>query len=41
MITIGQHWSQTGAAGWIRQDINEDGTVNVLDATLIGQNWIG
>jgi len=41
MITIGQHWSQTGAAGWIRQDINEDGTVNVLDATLIGQNWTG
>jgi hypothetical protein len=41
MITIGQHWSQTGAAGWIRQDINEDGTVSVLDATLIGQNWTG
>jgi hypothetical protein len=41
MITIGQHWSQTGAAGWIRQDINEDGTVSVLDATLLGQNWTG
>ena len=41
MITIGQHWSQTGAAGWIREDANEDGTVNVLDATLIGQNWTG
>jgi hypothetical protein len=41
MITIGQHWSETGAAGWIRQDINEDGTVNVLDATLIGQHWTG
>ncbi len=41
MITIGQHWSQTGATGWIRQDINEDGKVNVLDATLIGQNWTG
>ena len=41
MITIGQHWSQTGAAGWIRQDINEEGTVNVLDATLIGHQWTG
>jgi hypothetical protein len=41
MITIGQHWSQTGAGGWIRQDINEDGAVNVLDATLIGQHWTG
>jgi hypothetical protein len=41
MITVGQHWSETGAAGWIRQDINDDGSVNVLDATLIGQNWTG
>jgi hypothetical protein len=41
MITIGQHWSETGAYGWIRQDINEDGMVNVLDATLIGQHWTG
>jgi len=41
MIKVGQHWSETGAAGWIRQDINEDGTVNVLDATLIGQHWTG
>ena len=41
MIRVGQHWSETGAAGWIREDINEDGTVNVLDATLIGQGWTG
>ena len=41
MIRIGQHWSETGAAGWIREDINEDGSVNVLDATLIGQGWTG
>jgi hypothetical protein len=41
MIRIGQHWSETGAAGWIREDVNEDGTVSVLDATLIGQGWTG
>jgi hypothetical protein len=41
MIRVGQHWSETGASGWIPEDINEDGTVNVLDATLIGQHWTG
>jgi hypothetical protein len=41
MIRVGQHWNETGASGWIPEDINNDGTVNVLDATLIGQNWTG
>jgi hypothetical protein len=41
MIRVGQHWNQTGSAGWIREDINEDGAVNVLDATLVGQGWTG
>ena len=41
MIRVGQHWSETGAAGWIREDINEDGTVSGLDATLVGPGWTG
>jgi len=32
MIMVGQHWNETGENGWIREDINRDGTVNVLDA---------
>jgi hypothetical protein len=41
MIRVGQHWGETGSAGWIREDINQDGMVNVLDATLLGQHWTG
>ena len=38
---IGQHWDETGTAGWITEDINEDGTINVLDLIIMGQNWTG
>ena len=38
---IGQHWDETGTAGWISEDVNEDGTINVLDLIIIGQNWTG
>ncbi len=39
MVRIGQHWDETGSAGWIVEDANEDGTIDVLDMILIGQNW--
>jgi chaperone required for assembly of F1-ATPase len=41
MISIGQHWSETGIAGWIPQDVNGDGVINVLDMVIIGQHWTG
>ena len=41
IISVAQHWNETGANGWIIEDINENGTVNVLDIILIGQNWTG
>jgi len=41
MVLVGQHWSETGLTGWIREDANEDGTVSVLDMIIIGQNWTG
>jgi hypothetical protein len=41
VISVTQHWNETGTSGWIIQDINEDGTINVLDVILIGQNWTG
>ncbi len=41
IISIAQHWNETGAHGWIAQDIDENGTINVLDVILIGQNWTG
>jgi hypothetical protein len=39
VISVAQHWGETGANGWIPQDVNEDGSTNVLDVILIGQNW--
>jgi hypothetical protein len=41
MILVGQHWGETGLAGWARADANEDGSVNVLDMIIIGQHWTG
>jgi hypothetical protein len=41
IISISQHWNQTGSQGWIIEDVNENGTVNVLDVILIGQHWTG
>jgi hypothetical protein len=41
MISISQHWGETGTPGWIRQDVNGDGVINVLDQTVIGQHWTG
>lgn len=39
MLLVGQHWGETGEAGWIREDVNEDGNINVLDMIIIGQHW--
>jgi hypothetical protein len=41
MIVIGQHWGETGSAGWIRADVNADGVVNTLDSIIVGQHWTG
>jgi hypothetical protein len=41
IISVAQHWNETGANGWITEDINENGTINVLDVILVGQNWTG
>ena len=41
MIRVGQHWGETGSAGWIPEDVNNDGQVNVLDMILTGQHWTG
>ena len=39
IISIAQHWEESGANGWIVQDINENGTINVLDIIMVGQYW--
>lgn len=41
MVSIYQHFMETGAIHWLREDVNRDGTVNVLDMILVGQHWTG
>jgi hypothetical protein len=41
MITVSQHFGESGSAGWISQDVNSDGLISVLDFVLIGQHWTG
>jgi hypothetical protein len=41
IISITQHWNETGTNGWITQDIDENGIINVLDVIIIGQHWTG
>ena len=41
MISVSQHWGETGIPGWIRQDVNTDGLINTLDLIIIGQHWTG
>jgi hypothetical protein len=41
MLLVSQHWGETGLIGWIKEDVNLDGIVSVLDDILIGQHWAG
>ena len=41
MISISQHWGESGTPGWIPQDVNGDGVINALDMIIIGQHWTG
>jgi C1A family cysteine protease len=41
MTLVGQHWGESGAAHWIREDVMRDGQINVLDMIPIGQHWTG
>jgi len=35
VILAGQHFGETGAPGWIPEDVTQNGTINVLDIVLI------
>jgi len=39
LTLVTQHFAETGTVSWIRQDVNSDGVINVLDCILIGQHW--
>ncbi|MBN1368448.1 MAG: IPT/TIG domain-containing protein [Dehalococcoidales bacterium] len=39
VVSIGNHWGETGSPHWIRDDVNRDGMVDVLDVVAIGTHW--
>jgi vacuolar-type H+-ATPase subunit H len=43
LILVGQHWGETGAPGWIREDVykkdGEIGEINISDLIVVGQHW--
>lgn len=41
LVRVVSRWEKTGSPGWIVEDINIDGTINVLDVILMGEHWTG
>jgi DMSO/TMAO reductase YedYZ molybdopterin-dependent catalytic subunit len=39
VVFIGLQWRQTGAPGWIAQDVNHDGVINISDVVVLGLHW--
>jgi hypothetical protein len=38
LILIAEDFGQTGTPGWIREDVNGDGVVNIEDLIIVGQH---
>ncbi|MGB2853164.1 MAG: dockerin type I domain-containing protein, partial [Dehalococcoidia bacterium] len=41
MNLVYDHFGEEGDEGWIREDVNENGRIDVLDMILVGQHWTG
>lgn len=39
ILDVANHYGETGAPGWIKEDINKDGKVKVLDLVLVSTHW--
>ena len=38
LILIAEDFGQTGTPGWIHEDVNGDGVVNIEDLIIVGQH---
>jgi hypothetical protein len=41
VILITYYWGQSGASGWIPEDLNSDGKIDVLDLAFLAAHWTG
>jgi hypothetical protein len=43
LVLISNHYTETGTPGWIRQDVDNNGAIEVLDLVLTsnhyGETW--
>jgi hypothetical protein len=39
LVSVANHYGETGTPGWIMQDVNKDGKVSVMDLVLISTHW--
>jgi len=39
VVKVGLKWGQTGAAGWIPEDVSPNGVINIGDIVVIGLYW--
>jgi hypothetical protein len=43
LVTISNHYHQTGTNGWIREDVDNNGEIQVLDLVFVsnhfGESW--
>lgn len=39
LIDVAGHYHQTGAPGWIKEDVNKDGIITLLDIILTAIHW--
>lgn len=37
--SIGAQWGEEGEPGWVPEDVNRDGVVNILDGVKVGMHW--
>lgn len=39
VVKVGLHWGETGAPGWIPEDVSPNGAINIGDVVVIGLYW--
>ncbi len=39
MVMIGLYWGATGTPGWVCEDLNNDGVIDMLDVAIIVSHW--
>jgi hypothetical protein len=39
LVKIGMQWNLSGTPGWIKEDVNTDGNIDIGDIVTVGKHW--